>query len=146
MISINTLRNYFNVLGQAISAERTVYVVQDDHLQKKLRGEKGIFFCVVLPSASGQGSADNSSDRNTMMLFVIQFGNKSDTTDESELSDFASLQQKIVLIRNRIIEDADKQIMPMTYLDRSSIEIDPQWNIAGGYFGYSLTLSFIDNE
>lgn len=144
MISIDTLCNYFDALGEEISATRTIYVVQDDHLQKKLRGEKGIFFCVVLPSASGLGSADNFSDQNTLMLFVLKFINKSDTTDESELSDFSSLQQKILAIRNRIIADADKQIMPMSFLDRSSMDIDPQWNVAGGYLGYSLTLSCND--
>lgn len=146
MIRIDDLRNYCNGLGVLISADRVLYVVREDHLQRKLAGAAGLFLCVVLPSAQSTGGPDAVYDVNTVLLYVLRNHVKADSTDESELGDYASLQDLASTIKLRVIADADAQTPPMTFLDRRSVAIDPEWNVAGGYNGYSITFEFIDNE
>lgn len=146
MIRIDALRNYCNGLGVLICADKVLYVVREDHLQRKLAGVAGLFLCVVLPSAQSTGGADAVVDVNTVLLYVLRNHVKADSTDESELVDYAAMQDLASLIKLRIIADADVQTPPMTFLDRRSIAIDPEWNIAGGYNGYSITFDFMDHE
>lgn len=146
MIRIDALRNYCNGLGVLISADKVLYVVREDHLQRKLAGAAGLFLCVVLPSAQTTGGADAVVDVNTVLLYVLRNHVKADSTDESELDDYAAMQYLASSIKLCIIADADAQTPPMAFLDRRSITIDPEWNVAGGYNGYSITFEFIDNE
>lgn len=146
MIRIDALKNYCNGLGVLISADRVLYVVREDHLQRKLGGAAGLFLCVVLPSAQTTGGADAVVDVNTVLLYVLRNHVKANATDESELGDYAAMQELASSIRQRIITDADTQTTPMTFLDRRSVAIDPEWNVAGGYNGYSITFEFIDHE
>lgn len=146
MININTLKTYCDGLGKKISADKTVYVVQEDHLQKKLHGQAGTFLVVVLPSGHSSGEADNLADLNTMMFFIIKSVNKSDVTDTKELEDYQSMLTSTSLIKQQLIADADSFISPMSQLERSSIETDPVWNVAGSFYGYSLTFNFLDHD
>ena len=144
MISIENLRVACEALHHRSGTDSLVFVVREEHLQKRLAGRSGTFFVVVLPSAEGSGRPDNTTDINTLMIMILRNQSKSEATSESELSLFSDLQKIILMIKDQILSDASCYLQPWGFLDHASIEIDPEWNVAGGYHGYSLALSFND--
>lgn len=144
MIKLSDFRVYCEGLARLIGVDRLVMIVQEEHLKKKLRDDPGVILAVVYPSVVGNGSADNTRDSNTVLLFVLESTGKSSITEEKEVACYERLQVMAGRIRDKIIGDSDEGIEPLTFLDRESIEIDPEWNIAGSFNGWSVTFSFED--
>lgn len=142
MIDLVTYRNYCKRLKAFCEAKRLLLVVSEDHLKKKLRGDDDFILVSVYPSHNGIGMEDNVRDVDTILLYLLQALNKADTDDEKEFQSYVELQEKIRLIKEQLITDANNgEPEFMLNLDRESIEIEPVNNIAGGYNGYSLVFT-----
>lgn len=146
MVSNNELKTYCEGLKTLIDADRSVYVVREDHLQKKLQGKAGLFLAVVFPSFQGSGSTDNYADVSTCLLYILQNASKSNLTDEEEFTLYDNLQGKASLVQQQLLNDAQSNVYPVGQLELSSVTVDPEWNIAGSYFGYSITFSVRDHD
>lgn len=142
MVKLSDLRDYCNSLMALVGADRLVMAVQEEHLKKKLRDDPGVVLAAVYPSVVGVGRADNTGDNNTVLLFVLEFAGKSSMTEDKEMECYERLQVMAGVIRDKIILDADDGNELMMFLDRESIEIEPEWNIAGNFIGWSVAFSF----
>ncbi len=142
MVNLNDYKEYSEELLEVIGADRLVMVVQEEHLKKRLRDDTGIILAVVYPSIVGTGNADNTRDNNTVLLFVLEYAGKSTMTDSSEFDSYEKLQALAGMIKDKIIADSDGGHELMMNLDRTSIEIEPEYNIAGSYNGWLVAFSF----
>lgn len=142
MINLGEYKGYCSELMELIGADRLVMVVQEEHLKKKLRDDSGVILAAVYPSAGSTGSEDSMGDNNTVLLFVLEYAGKVSISPENEFESYERLQGLAGKIQRKLIEDADRGHYLLRYLDRVSIEIEPEWNIAGSYNGWSVAFSF----
>lgn len=142
MVDLNEYRTYFGQLCPELGIGKMVMVVQEEHLRKKLPGLNGTILALVYPSGSGCGEQDNVADVNTCLLFVLENSNKSDSDPDQEFTCYSRLLQIASGIKKRIIEDSGGNHPLFTELDMQSFQIDPEWNIAGSYVGYSIVFGF----
>lgn len=138
MMGLSEYREYCTGLLELIGAGQLVMVVQEEHLKKKLRDEPGVILAAVYPSSGSTGSEDNMGDNNTILLFVLEYAGKSSMSSEEEFESYERLQGLAGRIRDRLIEDSDAGHELLRDLDRASIEVEPEWNIAGAYNGWSV--------
>ena len=117
-------------------------IVQEEHLKKRLRDCPGVILVAVYPSIGSTGDEDNMGDNNTLILFVLEYTGKVSVSQTNEFESYERLQELIRKIRDKLIEDSNAGHNLLRYLDRASIEIEPEWNIAGAYNGWSIAFSF----
>ena len=117
-------------------------VVQEEHLKKRLRDETGVIMVAVYPTIGSTGNEDNMGDNNTILLFVLEYAGKASVSRDNEFESYERLQGLAGKIRDKLIEDSDAGHKLLRNLDRASIEIEPEWNIAGAYNGWSIAFSF----
>lgn len=141
MVRLNDFKQYFEALSAEIGL-CFLMVVLEEHLRKKLPGKTGTIMALVYPSAKGMGVADNTVDENICLLYVLENGIKTGMTDEMEFKMYERLQKTIDSIKSRLITDADVNHPLLQGLERDNLEIEPEWNVAGGYNGYSIVFSF----
>lgn len=143
MVNLNEYRQYFGQICTELGIDKMVMVVQEEHLRKRLPGQTGTILAVVYPSASGTGEADNVADINTCLLFVLENNNKSESDPDKEFACYVRLQDIAIRIKQNLVDDSDDNHPIFRELDRQSFLIEPEWNIAGSYIGYSISFSFI---
>ena len=96
----------------------------------------------VYPTIGSTGNEDNMGDNNTILLFVLEYAGKTSVSRDNEFESYERLQGLAGKIRDKLIEDSDAGHSLLRNLDRASIEIEPEWNIAGAYNGWSVAFSF----
>lgn len=142
MVNLSEYKEYCGELMELIGADQLVMVVQEEHLKKRLRDTGGVILAAVYPSVGSTGSEDSMGDNNTVLLFVLEYSGKVSISPEDEFGSYERLQVMAGKIRERLIGDADRGSVLLRCLDRASIEIEPEWNIAGAYNGWSVAFSF----
>lgn len=142
MVNLSEYKDYCTGLLELIGADELVMVVQEEHLKKRLRDETGVIMVAVYPTIGSTGSEDNMGDNNTILLFVLEYAGKTSVSRDNEFESYERLQGLAGKIRDKLIEDSDAGHNLLRNLDRTSIEIEPEWNIAGAYNGWSIAFSF----
>nr|DAQ93324.1 MAG TPA: hypothetical protein [Caudoviricetes sp.] len=142
MVNLSEYKDYCTSLLKLIGADELVMVVQEEHLKKRLRDETGVIMVAVYPTIGSTGSEDNMGDNNTILLFVLEYAGKTSVSRDNEFESYERLQGLAGKIRDKLIEDSDAGHNLLRNLDRTSIEIEPEWNIAGAYNGWSIAFSF----
>lgn len=142
MVNLSEYKDYCTGLLELIGADELVMVVQEEHLKKRLRDETGVIMVAVYPTIGSTGNEDNMGDNNTILLFVLEYAGKTSVSRDNEFESYERLQGLAGKIRDKLIEDSDAGHNLLRNLDRASIEIEPEWNIAGVYNGWSIAFSF----
>lgn len=142
MVNLSEYRNYFEQLCAGTGIDKMVMVVQEEHLRKRLPGQAGTILAVVYPSGAGVGDADNVADVNTCLLFVLENNNKTESDPDKEFACYKRLQDIAIRLKQNLVNESDINHPIFRELDRQSFLIEPEWNIAGSYIGYSLSFSF----
>ncbi len=146
MVPIRTFDTYCKHLQTVIPAITSyIFAATEDHLVKKIKDKAGVIMAVVIPSANpASGSDDALKESNTTFIFVVKKLNAENRNDATELNHFEETQNAITAIKNRLIADkADYANYPYLYqLNEKAIHTDPEFNIFGGYDGWSISLEF----
>ncbi|WP_162343227.1 hypothetical protein [Cyclobacterium salsum] len=117
-------------------------VAQDNHAINSLKDERGIQLVAVIPSANASGRDPSSLvDDHSTYLFVIDKG-WTDQQKGEQLDQYEKTQEIILAIREEILESFEEGCGPFWRLQAESINIDPEFNIFGGWNGWSMLLSF----
>jgi hypothetical protein len=117
-------------------------VAQDNHAIHSLKDERGIQLVAVIPSANASGRDPSSLvDEHSTYLFVIDKGWTDQQKDE-QLDQYEKTQEIILAIREEILGSFEEGCGPFWRLQADSISIDPEFNIFGGWNGWSMLLSF----
>lgn len=143
MMNLKLYKDYCEHLKEACKADYLVMAVHEEHLKKKLRGQTGYLLIGVYPSYNISGFEDNVRDMNTCLLYILKAISKVENDENTEIREYAELQIKIDLVKKQLIYDADNGLWDIRGLDRESIEIEPEFNITGGYYGYSLIFTYL---
>lgn len=121
--------------------EGHVLVAQDNHAVNALKDRVGVQLVAVIPSSNRDGRQNRGVDDNTTYLFIISKGWTGQTRDE-ELDQYETTQNIIISIREAIEEGNASGCGPFWRLQTSSFSVDPEFNIFGGWNGWSMLLTF----
>ena len=121
--------------------EGIVMAVREGHMVKKLKDRTGIQLCANYPDAQMNGTSDNHSDRNKVLIFLLEKVPSGQQTDEAELQNYARIQRMMRILRDALLEN-DAFCGEL----RSGDDLLTEWeyDICGGWNGLSIGLDIED--
>lgn len=121
--------------------EGIVMAVREGHMVKKLKDRTGIQLCANYPDAQMNGTFDNHSDRNKVLIFLLEKVPSGQQTDEAELQHYARIQRMMRILRDALLEN-DAFCGEL----RSGDDLLTEWeyDICGGWNGLSIGLDIED--
>lgn len=116
-------------------------VAHDGHATNKLKDRPNIWLVVVLPSKTYEGREDSYSERNTIMLFILEKDNAGQS-DQKEVEQYQKLEDVLRWVIEYMAETKAEGCSPFNKFAPTSITVDPEYRVFGGWNGWSLTVSF----
>ena len=119
-----------------------VIVAEDNQATKKLADKQKITLVGVIPTSDSDGRPGIRSEKQTALFFVVK---KHDTSapEATELADFSTTQQAVIALRDYILtQQEDNGCSIFFRLVVTSITITPEYNIFGGFLGWSINFVF----
>jgi hypothetical protein len=142
MITIAELDTEMNAIREAFPAiEHYIRVVTEDQATARLHDRAGPCLVVTLPSFQQTGDAANPSGQHAILLWIVEKPD-SDATEQEERDQYARLQTLIVTVKEYIRERQETGCSIWWRLNISSINIDPEYNVFGGFNGWMMALNF----
>ncbi len=145
MIPVSETNDYFRALlelPEFSDLAGVKSVVDDSHASGKLRSASGIQLVVVMPTVTQWGDSNNNRQQSTLMLFVVEKTSGPAGDDETEEVSYNRLQQLICRLVQRIKDDASQGDRRWYNVGDADIEFDPEYNVFGGWNGWSATFVF----
>ena len=142
MISITDFNDFCTELVNANLGLKGFHrVVDDKHAVNKLKDKTGIQMVAVVPSAERSGTPTANVDNNTALMFIISKEPPSQN-DAKELASYQATQDVAAAIRDYVLTNQEDGCSIFFRLQPSSIHIDTEYNIFGGWNGWSLQFIF----
>ena len=121
--------------------EGIVIAVREGHMVKKLKDRTGIQLCANYPDAQMSGTFDNHSDRNKVLIFLLEKVPSGQQTDEAELQHYARIQRMMQILRDALL-DMDAFCGELRF--GSNLLTEWEYDIYGGWNGLSIGLDIED--
>ncbi|MGJ1419989.1 hypothetical protein ACR79T_10210 [Sphingobacterium spiritivorum] len=142
MIKIREYNQHCINIADAIGLEGYIVASTEDQAMKKLQDKAGVWMVAVYPSYSFEGSSTDSYKPLHDVLFFIATKQEEGSSNETELNQYADTQEKMIQLRDYLFGAGDHNCITFPNVDVSSVMIEPEYNIFGGYIGWSIKLSF----
>lgn len=149
MINIQRYREMLAELKERVNKvsrtkiDGTVIAVSEKHLVKKLKDSIGLMLCANYPDAVSQGNEDNYSERNSLLLFLIEKVPSGRETDEEELLHYARIQQVMQLLKTKLRE---MDFFCGEVEGAESMTVEWEYDVFGGWNGMSIGLNLVDYD
>jgi len=111
----------------------------EDQATKKLRDATGIRLVAVYPSYGFNGDEDSYKSTHELLLFII-VRQKDGSSEETEINQYADTQDAIIKMKEFLFGEDGNSCKLLPNIDVNSVVIDPEYNIFGGYIGWSMKL------
>lgn len=114
----------------------------DEQGTKKLKDKPGINLVAVYPNYSFAGEADAYRNLHELLFYMV-IRQKEGSSNETEISQYESTQDSIIELKEFLFgeNNYEKNLCKMfPNIHISSVNIIPEYNIFGGYLGWSLAL------
>lgn len=109
---------------------------------KKLYDKADTHLVAVYPSYSFTGEEDNYKPVHEMLFFMVT-RQKEGADNETELNQYTGTQDAIIKLKEYFFGEDNQSgnyCKHFPDLDINSVSIDPEYNIFGGYIGWSMKL------
>ena len=116
------------------------YVMASTHEQgtKKLQDKAGLILVGVYPAYNFEGDTDSEMNNNEMLLYIVVRQIEGGTEDQ-EITQYSDTLEAMIRLKSYLYSNRTNThcaIFPRIVV--SSLQIDPEYNIFGGYLGYSI--------
>lgn len=139
MISVTQFNHFCSTIAPIIGVNGYVLASTEEQGKKKLKDKSGLQLVAVYPDYGFSGSQDTEKPMHGMLFFVV-VREREAQSDLEELNQFQETQDCIMKLKDYISGAAemtgDCKPFPNVIID--SILIEPEYNIFGGYLGWSL--------
>lgn len=144
MIALGEYRNYWRSFTSFAKIDSVCMVISEKHLTKKLPDHNGRVLAVVYPSydSLSGGDLDNDGKEAICILFYLEKINPGNQGNEQdEIDAYESLQLQLIAVEEKIKDDYRKgfNIFTKVQLIENSIHYDPEYQVFGGYNGWSMS-------
>lgn len=138
MITVKEFKNICAEIVPVIEIEGYVLASTYEQGTNKLKDKAGLRLVGVYPAYNFSGDADSLLGKNEMLLYIV-VRQKEGGTDEEEIEQYSATLDAMLRLKKYLTSNrTDTYCMIFPNIDVSSIQIDPEYNIFGGYLGYSI--------
>jgi hypothetical protein len=138
MITVREFKDLCTEIVPVIEIEGYVLASTYEQGSNKLKDKSGLRLVGVYPAYNFGGEPDSILDKNEMLLYIV-VRQKEGGTDEQEIDQYSATLDAMLRLKNYLTSNRpDTYCMIFPNIDVSSIQIDPEYNIFGGYLGYSI--------
>lgn len=142
MITISELDAEMNaILAFFPSIAHYIRVVTEEQTTARLHDRAGPCLVVTLPSFQQTGSSTNPAGEHAIILWIVEKP-ASDADEQEERDQYERLQTLIIGVKEFIRERQENGCSIWWRLQISSISVDPEYNIFGGFNGWVMALNF----
>ena len=146
-----TLAEMRGAVNQALTAQKltiaeVVLSATESHMVKKLGDKKGILVAVKMPDADARmESADNYSEMNHILLFVLKKADLSGLTNQGEADMYNQLQSVTAKIKEWFVaRGGDGNLCGADTEMQQKIRTEWEYNVFGGFYGLSISFDLRD--
>ncbi len=114
----------------------------DEQGTKKLKDKAGILMVAVYPIYSFSGEEDIYVDNHELLFYMVQKQNEG-VSNEKEMTQYEDTQNAIIKLKEYLFaenETGNNFCKLFPNLKINSVNIIPEYNIFGGFLGWSLSL------
>lgn len=137
------LVNLTNADNDSQPIEGAIIGVHQGHMMKKLKDKCGIWLCANYPDAVLAGNSDQHSDRNKVVMFLLEKISSGQHTEEEEIQHYAKMQRLFLSLRQHLI---DNTASCGQFHSGEAIEQEWEYDIFGGWNGLSIMLNLNDYD
>ena len=137
MITVKQYKEICDQIVDAIEIDGHVLASSEEQSMKKLKDKDGIRLVAVYPSYHFDGSTDAYKDMHEILFFMVTRQIEG-ADDETELKQYNDSQEALIRLKEYLFGEDNNYCRLFPYLDISSVLIDPEYNIFGGYIGWSM--------
>lgn len=138
MINVNQFNQLCADIVPAIGIKGYVMASTYEQGTKKLKDKAGLILVGVYPAYHFEGNVDASCTVNEMLLYIVTRQIEGGS-DDQEIKQYADTLEAMIKLKDYLFgkkENSYCQRFP--HIDAESLQIDPEYNIFGGYIGYSI--------
>ncbi len=151
MIDIKRFREYLVELmvytndesSADVQIEGVAIGVHQGHMIKKLKDKSGIWLCANYPDAVMSGTDDQHSDRNKVVLFLMEKVSSGQHTDDEELDHYAKMQHLFLILRKYLLNNSASCGQ---FVTGEALEQEWEYDIFGGWNGLSVMFNLNDYD
>jgi rhamnose utilization protein RhaD (predicted bifunctional aldolase and dehydrogenase) len=141
MITITQFDQAIQAIVDHIGATDFVRAANDEHVTRRLADKSGDIVVASLPTFSQRGMSENPSEQHAAFLWILSKPG-ADDTEQDERDNYERMQQLILQAKEFIREQQEDGCSIWWRLEVSSIIIEPEYNLWGGWNGWHMTLLF----
>lgn len=147
MIAVTDIQQLASDIQNNVGGIDEIVIAADErHLIKRLNDKRGTVLAVSLPAADSSANDENNySDRNNIFLFILEKKHQ-DQTEIEELAHYQEMQVIAKGIKEFIIEQKEAGSEFFAFANESRIRTEAEYNVFGGYNGYSIGFELKDFE
>ena len=140
MITVKKYKEICDQIVEAINIDGHIITSSEAQGMEKLYDKDGIRLVAVYPSYHFAGDPDAYKDLHEILFFIIT--RKTEGADEeTDLQQYSDTQDAIIRLKEYLFNEDDygnTHCPQFPNADISSVLIDPEYNIFGGYNGWSM--------
>lgn len=138
MITVKEFKDLCTEIVPVIEIEGYVLASTYEQGSNKLKDKAGLRLVGVYPAYNFGGDPDSILGKNEMLLYIV-VRQKEGGTDEEEIEQYSATLDAMLRLKKYLTSNrTGTYCMIFPNIDVSSIQIDPEYNIFGGYLGYSI--------
>ncbi len=142
MIRVKKFDEICQNIVQDIGIKGYVICSTDEQGMKKLKDKAGVFLVAVYPNYSFSGEEDSYKDSHELLYYMV-LRQIEGSSNETEINQYEETQEAIIKLKEYLFgeRNAGNNFCKMfPDLNINSVNIIPEYNIFGGYLGWSMAL------
>lgn len=113
-----------------------------EQTQNLLKDRSGTAIVCVIPSTFFEGpNADASKDTNESIVYIVQ-KERDGQAHAKQLQQYKETQAHIIKIKDLLLGLDEDECKTFPFIEIRSMMIDPEYNIFGGWVGWSIKFKF----
>lgn len=124
-----------------IGVEGYVIASTEEQGKRKLKDKQGVRLVAVYPDYTLAGEQDAARTEHQLLFFAVMRESEGQS-DEKELKQYQDTQDAIIKLKEYLLGETDHELTCKLFpnAEVTSVEIEPEYNIFGGYLGWSLKI------
>ena len=137
MITVRKYKEICDQIVDSIEIDGNVIASTEEQSMKKLQDKDGIRLVAVYPSYHFDGATDSYKDLHEILFFIVTRQIEG-SDDETEIQQYSDTQDALIRLKDYLFGEDNQYCRLFPNLDWGSVLIDPEYNIFGGYIGWSM--------
>lgn len=139
MIRVHKLKEICETIVERVGLDGYIMASSEEQSTKKLSDAPGLRLVAVYPAHYFDGSADTYTDKHEALFFIVTRQDEG-ASEEKEVQQYADTQDAIIRLKQYIFgeDQSTGYCQPFPHLEVESVTIDPEYNMFGGYIGWSI--------